>query len=215
MEDMGIVGRSSSLFTRVARIFAGELGVPYTFDIVPDLGSRKRDDYAGNPALKIPILRRSGELLFGTLNICRALAEAAAAAAGSTRLVWPEDLDRIPLRNAHELTQAAMATEVSMIMAQHAGVPRDNGYFLKMRDSLSGTLGWLDELVKTEGKTLPTRDRLSYLEVSLYCLVAHIEFRDILDTSPYGALRAFRDQFGERAAARETPFKFEAVSVHR
>jgi glutathione S-transferase len=213
MEDMGIVGRSSSLFTRVARIFAGELGVPYAFDIVTDLGSRKRDDYAGNPALKIPTLRRSGELLFGTLNICWALAEAAPA--GSTRLLWPQDLDRIALRNAHELTQAAMTTEVSMIMARHAGVPQDSGYSLKLRDSLSGTLGWLDELVKAEGKTFPARDRLSYLEVSLYCLVDHIEFRDILDTRSYGALRVFRDRFGERAAARDTPFKFDAASVHR
>ncbi|HVR61701.1 MAG TPA: glutathione S-transferase family protein [Polyangia bacterium] len=213
MADVAIVGRSSSLFTRVARIFAGELGVAYTFDVVPDLGSRQPDDYAGNPALKIPVLRRSGELVFGTLNICRTLAEKAPP--GSTRPVWPEDLDRIPLRNAHELTQAAMTTEVSLIMAQHAGVSRDNDYCLKMRDSLGGTLAWLDELAKAEATNLPTRDRLSYLEVSLYCLVAHIEFRGILDVSPYAAIRAFRDQFGERAAARRTSFKFDDVSVHR
>jgi hypothetical protein len=29
------------------------------------------------------------------------------------------------------------------------------------------------------------------------------------------ALCALRDRFGERAVARETPFMFDAVSVHR
>lgn len=213
MNELTIVGRSSSLFTRVARIFAGELGVPYAFEVVPDLTSREREDYAGNPALKIPILRRSGELIFGTLNICRALAQVAPA--GTTQLVWPEDLHRIALRNAHELIQSAMTTEVSMIMARHAGITQDNGYTLKLRESLSGTLAWLDALVTAEETTFPTCDALSYLEVSLYCLVDHIEFRGILDTSPYGALRAFRDRFGERAAARNTTFEFDAASVHR
>lgn len=213
MDDTIIVGRSSSLFTRVARIFAGELGVPYAFDIVSDLRSRNRDDYAGNPALKIPILRRSGELVFGTLNICRTLAQGAPV--DSTAVSWPEDLRRIPLRNAHELTQAAMTTEVSLIMARHAGVADDNGYVLKLRESLSGTLGWLDDLLEADENAFHTRDRLSYLEVSLYCLVAHIEFRDLLDTSSYGALRAFGDRFGERAAVRDTPFKFDAASTHR
>jgi len=34
-----IIGRSSSSFTRVARIFAAELAIPYTFEIVRDLQS--------------------------------------------------------------------------------------------------------------------------------------------------------------------------------
>ena len=49
-----IVGRSSSHFTRLVRLFALELGVAYEFAPVYDLSSLDARDYAGNPALKLP-----------------------------------------------------------------------------------------------------------------------------------------------------------------
>jgi hypothetical protein len=41
-----IVGRSSSHFTRVARIFAAELAIDYSFSIVRDLTSSDAKIYA-------------------------------------------------------------------------------------------------------------------------------------------------------------------------
>ena len=58
-----LIGRSSSSFTRIARIFAAELGISYAFDLVLELKSLDPQDYGGNPALKVaacecPVLAR-------------------------------------------------------------------------------------------------------------------------------------------------------------
>jgi hypothetical protein len=74
-----IIGRSSSHFTRVVRIFAHELGVAAKLTPIHDLTALDAGSYAGNPALKLPSLRRNGSLLFGTQNICRAPSRAGAS----------------------------------------------------------------------------------------------------------------------------------------
>jgi hypothetical protein len=54
MGELTLVGRSSSHFTRLTRIFAIELEVPHGFRPVFDLTSLATAEYADNPALKIP-----------------------------------------------------------------------------------------------------------------------------------------------------------------
>src|SRR5215510_5008950 len=100
MSALQIVGRSSSLFTRLPLIFAEELAVPYELVPIYDMTALGPEVYAGNPALKLPILRVQGTALFGALNICRAIDERAERPA---RVVWPEDLRSILSRNAQEL----------------------------------------------------------------------------------------------------------------
>jgi hypothetical protein len=73
---------------------------------------------------------------------------------------------------------------------------------------LVGTLRWLDQNVDAALAELPARD-LSYLEVALFCLMTHLEFRKVLVTEPYERLRAFTAVFGERESARATPFVFD------
>src|SRR5260370_39065760 len=73
MSDLVLVGRSSSHFTRTARVFALELGVPHAFRPVLDITSADAATYAGNPALKMPVLGDADGPLFGTENICRVL----------------------------------------------------------------------------------------------------------------------------------------------
>src|SRR5690242_17668197 len=72
--ELCIVGRPSSHFTRVARLFAEELGLAYQFELVRDLLSRDSAHYGGNPALKLPALKTREATWFGALNICRELA---------------------------------------------------------------------------------------------------------------------------------------------
>jgi hypothetical protein len=43
----------------------------------------------------------------------------------------------------------------------------------------------------------------------MFCLVQHLEFRDILPTAPYRALGEFCQRFAQRASARETMFRFD------
>lgn len=202
-----IIGRSSSHFTRVARIFAFELGVEAKLVPIYDLAALDEGSYAGNPALKLPSLRRNGSLLFGTQNICRALAELAIP---SRRVVWPEDLRDDLSRNAQELVWHGMAGQVQIVTGTLlAGLPADNGYFVKGRRGFEGALHWLDANLQSTLDALPARD-LSVLEVTLFCLVDHLRFRETLPLAPYPALLGFRDAFARRPCAVATAYTFDA-----
>jgi len=206
-ESSGLVlfGRSSSSFTRIARIYAAELGVPYELRIVPDLMSLDAADYGGNPALRLPVLQAAEGTWFGASNICRALSRRAPSGG---LLVWPEDLERPLSANAQELILVAMSTEVSVVMAQLAGADA-GGNIEKLRRSLEGTLTWLDEQIDPVLAALPSERSLSFLEVTAFCLVTHLSFRGVLPVTPYPKLVAFSERFGERACAQQTPYRFD------
>jgi glutathione S-transferase len=191
----------------VVRIFALELGVDTRLVPIHDLTALDVDNYAGNPALKLPSLRRGGSLLFGTQNICRALAELSVE---RRRVVWPEVLRDDLSRNAQELVWHGMAAQVQIVTGTLvAGLPADNGYFVKGRQGFAGALRFLDDNLPGALDALPARD-LSLFEVTLFCLVDHVRFRETLSLEPYPALRSFSDTFAQRPSASSTPYGFDA-----
>src|SRR5688572_23366418 len=111
MTSLQIVGRRSSHFTRIARIFAEELGLSYEIVPIYDMTAHDSTIYANNPALKLPILRSGDEVVFGTENICRAMAERAQQ---SVAIVWPEQLRAPVSRNAQELVWHCMTAQVQI-----------------------------------------------------------------------------------------------------
>jgi glutathione S-transferase len=199
-----IVGRSSSHFTRVVRIFAEECEVPCELQLVPSLLASDADVYGGHPGLRVPTLLTAEGPVFGSLPSCRALASLATRAVD---MVWPEHT-RAPLAvNALELAVQAMSTEVTWIMTTTAR-GESSPYALKSQAALKGMLSWLDAHVDEALNSLPTRD-LSYLELSLFCLVDHLEFRKVTTIEEYPHLVRCRDAFAERPSARATPFRFD------
>ena len=201
-----LVGRSSSSFTRVTRVFAAELQVEYELHVVRDLMSLQRADYGENPALKLPSLRAGNGVWFGALNSCRALSRMSVR---DLRIVWPELLSEPLLANAQELTVQAMATEVALIMAGLNEAERPGAHQVKMRTSLINTLGWLDARVSAILAALPVDRELSYLEVTLFCLCSHLEFRDVLPLTGYPALTEFCRTFADRPCAQQTAYRFD------
>jgi glutathione S-transferase len=203
---MRLYGRSSSHFTRIVRIFAAEMEVPLEFVLIRDLMSQDAADYGDNPALKMPTLESPDGSWFGSLGICRELARHHEL---NLDVVWPDQLESALACNAQELVLQAMSTEVAIVMGKSSGVPADNAHQAKLRASLLGALRWLEENAGAAIALLPPERDLSYLEVSLFCLVEHLPFREVLDTTPYPNLRAFAERFGQRSSARATPFKFD------
>jgi glutathione S-transferase len=202
-----IIGRSSSSFTRVVRIFATELAVPYTLDVVRDLKSVEIDSYGGNPALKVPSMRTPNSTWFGALNICRALARISNR---QLSIVWPEALEHPLLANMQELVLHAMATEVGLIMSSLPDEPTETSHRDKMSRSLHNTLLWLDTHAPQVLAALPEERDLSYLETCLFCLITHLEFRKLVPTAPYSSLAVFCQRFGRRPSCEETEFRFDA-----
>jgi glutathione S-transferase len=210
MNALQIVGRRSSLFTRLPLIFAEELAVPYELVPIYDMTALGPEVYAGNPALKLPILRTGGPqgtALFGAVNICRAIEERAER---PTRVVWPEELRSALSRNAQELVWHAMATQVQIVMGTVVGkLPADNVYFTKARLSLEGSLQWLDTHVTDVISELPTPRGISVFEASLFCLIDHLVFRKTLGMEPYPSLVRFAQAFAERPSAKRTVYRFD------
>jgi glutathione S-transferase len=206
MESLQIVGRNSSLFTRIPLVFAEELGVPYTLEPIHDMTVLAPEVYADNPALKLPILRTGTSVLFGAQNICRALFE---RAHHTKRVVWPEELRDDLSRNAQELVWHCSAAQVQLVMGTVVNsLPADNPFFAKARAGVENSLVWLDRNLAACLQALPPRD-LSLFEVSLYCLIEHLVFRPTLPVDPFGSLLAFSRDFGERPAARRTFYRFD------
>ncbi|MGN2245551.1 glutathione S-transferase family protein [Frateuria sp. GZRR35] len=205
-----LVGRSSSHYTRLARLFAEELGIAYAFEPVHDLASRDPADYAGNPALKLPVLVLAQGPVFGAENICRTLAE---GVGDSRRILWTEQLPDPRARNAQELIWHGMGAQVQLVFGmQVARLPAENVYFAKAADGFRNALAWLDANLESVLHGLPPHD-LSLLEASLFCLLEHLEFRDTLPLAPYHHLAAFTEAWRERPAARRTRYAFDVAAA--
>lgn len=202
-----LLGRSSSHFTRVARIFALELGVSHGFRPVLDLTARDPGAYADNPALKLPVLVDERGPLFGTENICRALLRRAGKTVAS--VIMRGDVTDRAVANAEELTLHAMSSEVALIMANVAGT----GHLAppKVAASLHNCLGYLEQTLDATLEALPVSRAFSFFEVALFCLVTHLEFRELLDPSQLQGLHDFCLRFGERASAQATPYRFDTA----
>ncbi|MFP2910202.1 glutathione S-transferase domain-containing protein [Pyxidicoccus sp. 3LFB2] len=201
-----IIGRSSSHFTRITRIFAAELRVDYSLQVVRDLMSPNPGDYGGNPALRIPVLQTPQGAWFGALNICRELYRRSSL---KPRVVWPEDLTIPVTANAQELVLQAMATEVTLVMSKVGGASDTTVHYQKQRKALLDMMSWLEQHAGSALAELPPQRDLSFLEVTLFCLVQHLEFREVLPTAPYAELTRFCQQFATRASCADTPFRFD------
>jgi glutathione S-transferase len=203
---MRLYGRSSSHFTRIVRIFAAEMEVPLEFVLIRDLMSQDAADYGDNPALKMPTLESPDGSWFGSLGICRELARHHEL---NLDVVWPDQLESALACNAQELVLQAMSTEVAIVMGKSSGVPADNAHQAKLRASLRGALGWLEDNAGAAIATLPHERDLSFLEVSLFCLVEHLQFRPTLPLDSFDGLTRFATEFARRPSAQRTAYRYD------
>jgi glutathione S-transferase len=204
--EIVLLGRSSSHFTRTTRVFAHELGVPYIFRPVLDLTTLDRTAYGDNPALKVPVLIDQQGPLFGTENICRALA--LRAGKREAVVLRGDDPSRL-IANAEELILHAMNSEVTLIM--NAGAGADRPPPPKVRRSLENALDFLEANVEAVRAALPPARLISFCEATLFCLVTHLPFRTIMDVTSYARLQAFCREFEQRPGALATPYRFDAA----
>ena len=205
--SLQIVGRRGSHFTRMVRIVAHELGVDYELVPIYDMKQLDAEAYADNPALKLPILRRGNVSLFGALNICRALAEAAGA---TTQVAWPEDRSEALARNAQELVWHGMSAQVQLIVGTVLGkLPADNIFFVKTRTGLEGSLRWLDTNLAALHVDRGAQRRISIFDVSLFCLIEHVRWRETVAIDGCERLIAWAGDYSARPSARDTVYAID------
>lgn len=201
-----IIGRQSSHYTRQVRLLAHELGVEYHLQPVHDLLGEDPAAYGGNPALKLPALRRGDEVVWGSANAMRALARGVPE--GVARVFWPEQASTPLAMNAHEVLAHAMAVQVEVVFHEFVAKRPPDAPSRKRRASLVNCLGWLDAHLPGIRGELPP-GRIACFELGLFCLFEHLAFRNPMDTSGWPALEAFAAAFGERESALATAYRFD------
>jgi glutathione S-transferase len=206
MDEIEIIGRSSSHFTRLVRIFAEELELAYRLVPVLDMTAPNTQFYGDNPAMKLPVMRAGDTTWFGAQNICRVLVERAGV---QKRIIWPEQL-RDPLsRNAQELVWHGMEAQVQLAFGiEVCRLPPNNPYFIKARHGLEGALSWLDAKLPEVWRHLPGDRDFSMFEASLFCLLDHLSFRPTVARRGF-ALSEFIGKFGQRHSALCTAYQFD------
>ena len=203
-----LVGRSSSHFTRVARIFAHELGVEHEFRPVFDISSLDSGTFADNPTLRVPSLLTESAAWFGSQNVCRELARRATR---PTTIVWPEELGDAASANAQELVLDAMAAEVTIVMAKAAALEKHHPFLEKPRARIDASVVWLERELSGVLARLPEHS-LSFLEVTAFCLCTHLGFRDVRSIDDCPKLVEFARRFAARDSARVTEYRFDLAA---
>jgi len=202
-----IVGRQSSHYTRQVRLLAHELGVEYALQPIHDLMSEDPAVFAGNPALKLPALRQGDSTIWGSLNACRWLARRADD--GVARVFWPEQAASALAMNAHEVLAHAMAAQVEVVFHEIVSKRPPDAASRKRRTSLVECLAWLDRHWEEIRAELPST-KIAIFDLGLFCLLAHLPFRNPIDLSSMPRLTAFAAVFAERPSAQATPYRFDA-----
>jgi glutathione S-transferase len=207
MKDIVLVGRSSSHFTRIARIFAHELGVEHAFEPVYEITSRSAETFADNPTLRVPSLRTNSGTWFGSMNVSRELARLANR---YDDVVWPEGLVDPTSMNAQEIVTETMAAEVTLVTARIEKLATEHPFLAKPLARIETSLAWLErELPGVLARLTP--GSLSFLEVSAFCLCTHLPFREVRSIDDCPNLVAFARRFGDRESARATEYRFDVA----
>jgi len=207
MTALTLIGRSSSHYTRIVRMIAAELGVELAFEPVFDIKSTDERTF-DNPLLTVPSLRTSEGTWFGSQAACREVARRASSTAG---LLWPEDVTTLTATNAQEVTLSAMSTGVIIVMSRSTGIADTEPLLVKPFARLRAAIAWLESSFDAAVRELPER-RLSYLEVSAFCFLTHVVFRELGTLEACPKLAAFCDEYGARASAQATPYRFDQPS---
>ena len=205
---MRLFGRQSSHYTRLVRMLVAELGAELPMQPVHGLMSLDPAVFGGHPGLRLPVLEIDGDSIYGSLNICRVIAHRLGRAGD---VAWPEDsLDALWL-DAHELVANAMGMHLELVMHEVVDKRPPDITSTKRHAGLVGSLQWLDQRLPAIRAALPPA-QVSIFELSLFCLLEHLSFRNPIPLPPLPALHAFVDEFGARESARATSYRFDATA---
>lgn len=200
-----LIGRSSSHFTRIVRMFAASCQVDYRFQAVLDLRSVSARDYGGNPAHRVPVLVTQEGSYFGSLNCCRVVQRLSTA---KLQVIWPEALLSPLQAGAQELITQGMVDEVTLIMGGYVYGADCPSSLQKSMTSLQEILAWLESRIDELLNSLPSRD-LSFLETSLFCFIEHLAFRNVMPLGHYVRLTSFAASYSQRIVCRTTEYRFD------
>ena len=188
---MQLIGSVPSPYVRRIRIWALQNNCNIELISLDIFSAQDRPKMANkNPARKIPILIDGDLTLSDSNSIIRYLLEKT----GKSKLNWPQE---------HLLTtiNACNDSLVEMLLCKRSGLDTQSDalFFNLQNERIEQTLSFLNNHLNDE-----QFKSCEYLNISLYCLLDWICFRELTDFSQYSELVAFHKQYGKRQAAIDT-----------
>lgn len=188
---MKLLGSNSSPYVRRVRMYAIHQYIKLEFVNLDIFSPSDRQIMINNnPAGKIPILIDEQQRVTDSSIIIRYFLDKYHL----TRLSWPQE-------NILTVINACNDSLVEMLLCQRSGFNTndDKLFFNLQNERIVETLSYLDtHLTDEEFKGC------EYLNISLYCLLDWICFRELTDFSQHSELVAFYEQYSKRQAAINT-----------
>lgn len=164
-----------SHFSRKVRIVLRELSVECEESFVPNLLSSDPADFAGNPILRVPVLRDGAIWVIESDQIVRHLLE-----------TCDRDSDRFwffsmnaAQRNALSILSAIMGADVELTLSKRSGLAAEAGalYFARYRSLIGHGLAWIE----ANGAAVWPEAEFSYLDIALVCMWDHLRYNRLGD----------------------------------
>jgi glutathione S-transferase len=143
-----------------------------------------------NPARKIPILIDADLTLTDSNNIIRYLLDKSA----QPKLTWEQEGTLTTINACND-------SLVELLLCKRSGfnISEDKLFFNLQNERIAETLSYLNtHLADDEFKSC------EYLNISLYCLLDWISFRELANFSMHAELVAFHNDYGQCQAAHQT-----------
>ena len=188
---MELLGSTTSPFVRRIRIWADLNGLALVFKNLDIFSEQDRQTMiAHSPARKIPILIDNGFSLSDSNSIIRYLLEKN----NQPLLSWRQE-------NFLTIINACNDSLVEMLLCQRSGFDThtDTLFFNLQNERIAETLAYLNNHLSE-----PVFKSCEYLNISLYCLLDWIRFRELTDFSQLENLVGFYHQFADKAAVQQT-----------
>jgi glutathione S-transferase len=143
-----------------------------------------------NPTRKVPMLQDGDQVIFDSGVIFRYLCQKLQLPA----LSWPDE-------NRLTMINAVNDSLVEILLCQRSGFDTnsDKLFFNLQHERITGTLQVLEQ--QAAAQQFKTWD---YLAISLYCLLDWIEFRQLVDLTPYPHLRHFCSSSNHQPGVAQT-----------
>ncbi|MCO7251577.1 MULTISPECIES: glutathione S-transferase family protein [unclassified Pseudoalteromonas] len=188
---MQLLGSTTSPFVRRIRIWAALNKQALEFINLDIFSEQDRKTMiAHNPARKIPVLIDKGFHVFDSNSIIRYLLENT----DQTLLSWQQE-------NYLTIINACNDSLVEMLLCQRSGFNThdDKLFFNLQNERIAETLAYLNDHLSE-----PVFKSCEYLNISLYCLLDWIRFRELTDFSQLTRLVEFYHKFADNAAVQQT-----------
>ncbi|MDW7549498.1 glutathione S-transferase family protein [Pseudoalteromonas sp. McH1-7] len=188
---MKLIGSNTSPYARRIRMWAATKQIELSYhhiDIFSPEGHNELVQY--NPARKIPFLLDDTQLVCDSNLIIRYLREKYQLPVPS----WDQE-------NWLILINACSDSLIELLLSKRSGfdIEQDKLFFNLQRERIGHTLHALNEACTSD-----TFLHCDYLQISLYCLLDWVLFRELIDLSDYDNLVAFHDRLQHQPIAQKT-----------